>query len=344
MNPAWWAAFGPADTPVQCGDGKHRLRWADGTLQAVDHPDAEGELVLGALGGDTSPCLDLIAAWGKHCDDLAVLAIGPRSASDQLTIPASAVDEMTAASGGQGQVYHGLGNPRLRLGWSGGGFIRRGPGARAVIYASHSGGSKRPIRRIPAPMLNRAIAVRRTRMVPVSGLVHGWAAPFAWRGGFEPDEGRAELVRLLALGPPFQFRLSAAVAHAWSADGENAGRAERARPALTAALAGRLAPAAMDWLDIAQEEVNASVHDGTGWGDFALIETGGIARLQARLPVGWLASVWAPGFAVVDRHLVVSVLDAAWPTARVLAVRSPGRDPAEQTIRNDQGHWSVTSR
>jgi hypothetical protein len=168
-------------------------------------------------------------------------------------------------------------------------------------------------------------------------LVGGWGPP-------EVDEPRAELIRLLALGPPFQFRLSAAVAHAWSADGANAGRAERARPALTAALAGRLAPAAKDWLDIDPAEVEVSVDDGAGWGALALTNTGGTGRLQARLPVGWLASVWAPGFAVVDGHLVVSVLDAAWPTARVLAVRSPGRDAAERTIRNDQGHWSVTSR
>jgi hypothetical protein len=167
--------------------------------------------------------------------------------------------------------------------------------------------------------------------------------PFGWPGA-EVDQARVELIRLLALGLPFQFRLSAAVAHAWSADGANPGRAERARPALTAALAGRLAPAARDWLNIDPEEVGVSLHDGAGWGALELTKTGGTGQLQARLPVGWLASVWAPGFAVVDGHLIVSMLDAAWPTARVLAVRSPGRDPAEQTIRNDQGHWSVSSR
>jgi hypothetical protein len=353
VNPAWWAAFGPAETSVQCGDGKHRLRWADGTLQAVDHPDAEGELVLGALGGDTSPCLDLVAAWGKHCDDLTVLAIGPRSASDRLTIPASILDEITAASGGPGQVYHGLGNPAWRLKPSGGGFLRRGPVASSTVafYTGRSGGSRR---QIPTPIAARAMALRRARMLrrqlgatrsgwsgfaPVGRghLLGGWGAP-------EVDEARAELIRLIALGAPFQFRLSAAVAHAWSADGANAGRGERARPALTAALAGRLAPAAADWLHIDPDEVEVKVHGGAGWGALSLTNTGETGLLQARLPVSWLASVWAPGFPVVDGHLIVSVLDAAWPTARVLAVRSPGRDPAEQTIRNDQGHWSATSR
>jgi len=345
VSPAWWAAFGPAEAQLRCGDAQHRLRWADGTLQALDHPDAEGELVLGALGGDTSPCLDVVAAWGKHCDDLTVLAIGPRSASDQLTIPASVLDETPAVSVGGTLAFHSLGNPGLRLRSSGGGFIRRMPSARAVIYASRSGGSRcRPIRRILAPILNRAIALRRARMVPVSGLVHGWAGPSPWRGGFEADDGQAELIRLFALGPPFQFRLSAAVAHAWSAGGPNAGRAERARPALTAALAGRLAPAAADWLDIDPDEVEVNMHGGADWGEFALTKTGGTGRLQARLPLGWLASVWAPGFTVVDRHLIVSVLDAAWPTARVLAVRSPDQAPVEQTIRSDNGHWRVTSR
>ena len=347
MSPAWWAAFGPVGTSVQCGDGKHQLRWADGTLQAVDHPDAEGELVLGALGGDTSPCLDLVAAWGKHCDDLSVLAIGPRSASDQLRIPAAVLEEITAASGG-GQAYHGLGNPAAHAVSVGGTIAFHSPVARSstVIYASRSGGSPR---RIPTPMAARAVALRRARMLrgrASRGLAFGrHGRPFLpWGGGFEVDEGRAELIRLLALGSPFQFRLSAAVARAWSADGANAGRAERARPALTAALAGRLAPVAAEWLAIDPDEVAVSVHSGAGWGEFALTRTGGTGRLQARLPVGWLASVWAPGFAVVDRHLVVSVLDAGWPTARVLAVHSPGRDPVEQFIRNDHGHWSVTSR
>jgi len=343
VSPAWWAAFGPAEAQLRCGDAQHRLRWADGTLEAVDHPDAEGELVLGALGGDTSPCLDVVAAWGKHCDDLTALAIGPRSASDQLTIPASVLDEITAASG-SGQAYHGLGNPAAQAVSV---MSFRAPVARlSTVIAASSGGSPRHIRRRVAA---RAMVLRRRRMLrghASYGLAYGWhgRAPLRWRGSIAFDEARAELIRLLALGPSFQFRLSAAVAHAWSADGAKTGRAERARPALTAALAGRLAPAAAGWLDIDPEDVEVAVHYGANWGEFALIKSAGTGRLQARLPVGWLASVWAPGFAVVDRHMIVSVLDAAWPTARVLAVRSPGQDPVEQTIRSDNGHWSVTSR
>ena len=163
-------------------------------------------------------------------------------------------------------------------------------------------------------------------------------------GADDGFQSRLELIRLLALGVPFQFRFSAAVAHAWSADGEQAGRAEQARPALTAALAGRLAPAAAHWLGIDPAEVDATIHEGAGWGELALTKTAGNSRLTARLPVGWLASVWAPGFAVVDSHLVVAVLQADWPQASVLALRSPRQDPVELIIRQDKEHWSVTSR
>jgi hypothetical protein len=357
VNPAWWAAFGPAETSLRCGDSQHRLHWADGTLQAVDHPDAEGELVLGALGGDTSPCLDLVMAWGKHCDDLTVLAIGPRSASDRLNIPASVLDEASAVSVGGTLSYHSPGSRLARLGSSGGGFIvqqrRTATSSSGTVYGFHSGKPGR------VPGLGRFLRqpgggsfvtghaprpARFPRRPGASGLLAGWAHPVRWPG-MEVEESRAELIRLLAFGQPFQFRLSATVAHAWSADGEQAGRAERARPALTAALAGRLAPAAADWRDIDPDEVEVTVHDGAGWGELALTKTGETSRLRARLPVGWLASVWAPGFAVVDGHLVVSVLDAAWPTARVLAVRSPGQEPAELSIRSDNGgDWSVMSR
>jgi hypothetical protein len=326
VNAPWWTAFGPADTSLRCGEGEHRLRWADGTLQPVDHPDAEGELVLAALGGDTHPCLDLVTTWGKHCDDLTVLQVGPRSASDTVTIPAEVLAEAASVSGPGGQAYHGLGNPLAQLAGSGGGFIRRGQFASTVsTYRPGRAGRRGPI----PPQVVRRAAMRRARML----------------GGTDRDaQARAELIKLLALGVPFQFRLSAAVAHAWSADGGQAGRAERARPALTAALTGRLAPAAAQWMGINPDEVDVSIHDGASWGKLAVSKTAGHGRLEVRLPVGWLASVWAPGFAVVDGHLVVSVLDADWPGARVLAVRSPGKEPVHLSIRSDKGHWSVTSQ
>ena len=157
-----------------------------------------------------------------------------------------------------------------------------------------------PVRAMAAAALDRPDRARRhrcrlvTRQCPRARLdgSHRSACRMAGRWN-RVDEDRAELIRLLALGQPFQFRLSAAVAHAWSADGANAGRAGQARPALTAALAGRLAPAAADWLDIDPEEVEVSIHDGAGWGELALSQdrqgrsaTGAAPGRLARLGVG----------------------------------------------------------
>jgi hypothetical protein len=74
----WWAAFGPAETQVSCGGHQHVIRWADGRLTAANHPDAEGELVMAALGGEPPRCVQLVQAWGAREGDLEVLAIGPR--------------------------------------------------------------------------------------------------------------------------------------------------------------------------------------------------------------------------------------------------------------------------
>jgi len=316
VSPDWWAALGPAQTQVSCGGSTHRLRWSGGSLQAVDHPDAEGELVMAALGGDTNPCLDLVMAWGRHSDDLTVLAIGPRSASDALTVTPRTVEDLTSRPPGP------FGSPRSM-------------GASRIIARRHAtglprgrgGGLIRSSAPVPTPM-------RRPRGSP-------WN-PRGIRLSGRDDPARVELLRLLALGQPFQLRLSGAVAHAWSAGGRHARRGNSG-PALTAALAGRLEPAAAQWLGIDAGDVDAAIHDDDGWGQLSLAPQDS-RKLVARLPVSWLAGVWAPGLAVVGGHLVVSVLAAAWPEVRVLAVRSPGRDPAELTIRQRRGHWSVAAR
>jgi hypothetical protein len=323
MNSPWWAAFGPAQTRIECGTGQHVMRWVDGQLQAADHPDAEGELVLAALGGDATPCLDLAGAWGKNSDDLTVLAIGPRSPADKLTFSAESLEEVAAArtaanSGpGPGGVIGGMSARRLAVSHrAGGGFAAvaaRRPGLARGRAAGHH-----------APML------RRRRIIGTS-----WPG----RPGLESDSTLAELIWLLALGEPFQFRLSAAVAHAWSADGQHASRAGQASPALTAALTGRLAPAAAQWLGIDPGVVDASIYDGSDWGAIDQARVAGERRLQARLPVSWLASVWAPGLAVVGGHLVVSVAHAAWPTADVLALTAPATKPVELSVRHDGQGW-----
>jgi hypothetical protein len=328
MTSAWWAAFGPAETRVSCGGGQHLVRWAEGGLRAADHPDAEGELVLAALGGDATPCLDLVQAWCAHSDDLAVLAIGPRSESDKLTVTPAALEELGGGPGGTGWFAPSTGTTAsyssysvarvmARRGWS-------GTPAPMAAPRAHGGG------------FIRAGGIR-SRASYGTGGVH--RHPRRWPG-MDEEPKRGQLLALLAIGAPFQWRLAGAVAHAWSADGPRAGSSGRARPALRAALAGRLAPAAAQWLGVDPAHVEVSIHDQDGWGDVDLARAGE-RRLHATMPLSWLARVWAPGLAVVGSHLVVSMEDADWPQARVLALPSPGRQPVELTVRSDGRQWSI---
>jgi hypothetical protein len=292
MTSPWWAAFGPVETTTSCGDGKHLMRWAEGTLQPVDHPDAEGELVLATLGGDTTPCLDLTRGWNAASDDLTVLAIGPRSATDMLTLTPSVLDEFAFP----GMRARGLG---------------RGQPMAVLVHA------------------------RRHRL--------SWAvSSAAWPGGQEDEQAGAEMLQLLALGPEFQFRLSGAVAHAWSSDGRHAAERGRVRPALTAALTSRFAAAAAQWLGIDPEQVEVRPHDGPGWGELESAGTAGVRRLRATLPVSWLARAWAPGLAVAGGHLIVSVQQAEWPDAHVLALPAPGKAPIELSVRHGKRGWTIT--
>jgi hypothetical protein len=297
----WWAAFGPAEASLSCGSGQHGVRWAEGVVQALDHADAEGESVLAALGGGTTPCIDLLRAWSTHADDLRVLAIGPRSEKDTLTITNSVVNELVSPPSG----------------WTG--------------SAPHSRAAR-------AALIRTQVTLRSTS----GGRVFGYGG-IGRLGRQYKEPASTGLLRLLALGMAFQLRLSGSVAHAWSAGGPHAGDLGRARPKLTAALAGRVAPAAARWLGIDPGQVEATLHDGPGWGEICPAGPAEASRVHARLPVSWLATVWAPGLAVVGGHLVVSVQHAAWPTAHVLAVQAPGRPPVELSVRHGQRAWTISS-
>lgn len=266
MSALWWAAFPPVTVTVSCAS-KHRLHWQDGKLLAVDHPDAESELVLAALGGEHPECVRLVMAWNAHSSDLDVLAFGPRSAADTITLPPQFPARYSSP-----MVY----GPRgVSVSWGGLGTSGR-------------------------------LTARRA------------------------DSGRLELLELLSLNPGLAFRLMATVA-------ANAA-VTQARPRLTAALAGRLAPAARTWLGTDPDRVDARIHDGHGWGEFELTSPG---DLRAALPVRWLAEVWAPGLAVIDHKLVVGVTAVTWPRAEVLAVSRPGTDPASLRAVCRNGQWSV---
>jgi len=74
---------------VPCGQSRHIVRWEAGTLRLPSHPDAEAELVLAALGGEKARCVELAEAWGRHAEDLSVLAFSPPSAASTSSASAS---------------------------------------------------------------------------------------------------------------------------------------------------------------------------------------------------------------------------------------------------------------
>jgi hypothetical protein len=300
MRPPWWAAFPPAVARIGCGTGEHRLRWENGRLVTADHADAEGELVLAALGGDQAECVTMAELWGAHHDDLDVLALGPRSATDVLTLTQESLPELYS---------------RMR---------RAGPVGSAPMVRGQ---------------LPRA-AARRSASPPGAGQLRPGPG---YEEARRAQARRAELLPVFALGPDFQQRLCATVAAAWSPDGARAPDADGAKPALVAALTGRLAPAVSSWLGIDADQVSASLHEEPGWGTIELNAAGPGSRLHASLPCSWLARVWAPGLAVLGDYLVVDVLEVTWPKARVLGAARPGAEPAVLSARYDRQHWSVES-
>jgi hypothetical protein len=310
----WWRALPAAETWVPCGDGTHPVRWADGQLSLPAHGDPEAEAVLAALGGEKAACLEVADAWHRHAADLAVLAVGPRAPDDDVGVSWEDVQEFRE---------NRLGSRSARR-MPGAGLAAPGPG--------------RPMSR---------------PMIPAGGMMGGV-------GGFgvgPPPElerlraERLELLTLLALGPVFQLALSGTVAASFAPGGSRVAEVPDHRPELEVALAGRLALAAEAWLGVDPDLVDVRLPtrnrsgDENDWGELELAGSAAGPRLHAALPVAWLAAVWAPGLAVVGRHLVVAVEQAAYPEATVLAVAAPGRDPVRLIVRatdSDPAHWEIT--
>jgi hypothetical protein len=298
----WFACLPSCEARVPCGQGTHAVRWEAGSLRLPEHPDAEAELVLAALGGEKARCVEVAQAWARHADDLSVLAIGPRGPADEIT---TGWDDVAALQPG-----------------AAGGFVFTGSAVGGPVSARPAG---------LHPSVPAAVQSRRRRVQDELEQVR---------------RRRTDMLSLLALGYGFQVRLAGhvAVAHA-DAAGEVA--EGRARPALVAAMAGRLGPVAEQWLGIDPDQVVVSLHAGPGWGSVELTGRGEQRRLLVALPARWLARVWAAGLALVDRHLVVAVDRAGWPDARVLGLRAPGAEPEPLDV-HDGGvggghapHWEV---
>ncbi len=280
-NDPWFSCLAPCEAHVPCGQGRHIVSWEAGALRLPGHADPEAELVLAALGGEKARCVELAEAWGRHTEDLSVLAIGPRGPADEIAVSWDDVDTTARASGrARGLPSHPPGHGPMRL-------------------ASPPS----------AAMQARAQAQRRLQTQETE----------------EAARRRNDMLSLLALGYGFQVRLIGQVAEAHADRPDEA--MEKIRPPLVAAITGRLAPVAEQWLGIDPDQVVVALHRGPGWGSVELTGRGEQRRLRVSLPAGWLARVWAAGLALTGRHLVVAVDRAGWPDARVLALRAPGTEP-----------------
>ena len=169
----------------------------------------------------------------------------------------------------------------------------------------------------------------------------------------DASQRRLDMLSLLALGTGFQVRLIGQViaAHADRLD-EPDEHGYSIRPALKAALAGRVALVAEQWLGIDPDQVEVSLHppgSEPSWGSVELTGRGEQRRLLVSLPAWWLARVWACGLALTGRHLVVAVDRAGWPDAQVLALRAPGAEPVSLSAHAaghpsgaaDAPHWDI---
>jgi hypothetical protein len=166
----------------------------------------------------------------------------------------------------------------------------------------------------------------------------------------EASQRRLDILSLLALGTGFQIRLAGQVVAAYADRLDEPDEpGQTIRSVLTAALAGRLAPVAEQWLGIDPDQVEVSLHRGPGWGSVELTRRGERRRLRVSLPAWWLARVWACGLALTGRHLVVAVERAGWPDAHVLALRAPGAEPVSLSAHAvshpsgaaDAPHWEI---
>jgi hypothetical protein len=286
---SWFESLPPAETAMPCGSGTHIVRWEAGQLTLPAHPDAEAELVLGALGGEKPACVALTETWDRHAADLTVLATGPRCAADTVSVGWDQVAEQRAS---------------LPSGWP-----QAGSAPTVTMPAGSAPRARKVARRLAYSAAGPGIEEAHRRQVQ-----------------------RIELLELLALGAGFQFRLTGTVIAAWAESGRADERAAH-RPALIAALTGRFAPAARDWLGIDPDAVTVIPHEDQGWGALAMTGTGAGRRLRASLPVDWLAEVWACGMAVAGGNLIVAVEEPGYPLARVLALPAPDAEPVAITLR-----------
>jgi hypothetical protein len=298
MSTPWWRGVPPAVARVSCGGREHQLRWAAGELTVPGHPDLESEKILRALAGESYACLDVLEAWEVHADDLRVLVLASRGPTDPVAVR---LDEPGST------------------GWT----LRAG---------------------------RTTVARMQRRRSAVTAVLGGGAA--ASREREDP------LATLLSLGGPMQTRLTATVAAAWrerlrdgaAPEGSAAVPAGAAVPADTAGLADTAGPGGAAAIEAARPALHAALYGRvmatlrawTGRPDLrvALTMIGESERpalapdgdgLAAELPFSWISDVWARGLGTCWDRFVLAAAPAGdgWALSAVAPDLGP---PAQITI------------
>jgi hypothetical protein len=306
-NDPWFTCLPSCEAQVPCGPGRHTVRWEAGQLVLPEHPDAEAELVLAALGGEKAGCVELAEAWSRHSSDLSMLVVGPRGPADEITVGWEDV-EAAAQEGRPGSV----------AGFGGSGLAALGQLASPPAMA----GVRARQRQLQAELDQTRL--RRNDILSLLALGYGFQLRLAGQvvaahaDGADADAAHSD---------------SDSDSDSADADGDVPGGPEAdARPALVAAITSRLGLVAEQWLGIDPDQVVVSLHRGPGWGQVELTGYGDERRLRVALPASWLARVWACGLALTGGQLVVAVEQAGWPRARVLALRAPGAEPVSLDV------------
>lgn len=115
-----------------------------------------------------------------------------------------------------------------------------------------------------------------------------------------PDPA-ADVDTLFGLGPALADRLAATVATHWAERVEAGATADQNRPALVAALTGRVWLAAQTWVGLPPGAVDVRM-TAPAEPPAATYDNG---RLAVAVPLRWLSRVWAPGLAVITGRLTL---------------------------------------
>jgi hypothetical protein len=159
---------------------------------------------------------------------------------------------------------------------------------------------------------------------PGRGRSHGMIMRSV-HGGAAPDEPEDEMSVLLGLGGPLQDRLTATVAAAWRRrlrEGDTAALA--ARPALHAALYGRVTAALRSWTGRPDLRVGLTMIDEGQQPSLAGLGE----EIAAELPFGWIVDVWARGLSTVWGRFCLSASPASpGPDGWVVSAVGPDLGP-----------------